>query len=63
MNIRVATPANADAITAIYAPVVANTSISFELVPPSVEAMRSRIVKRRAAHFGFTLQPAEQSVS
>jgi len=45
MNIRVATPADADAITAIYAPVVANTSISFELVPPSVDEMRSRIVK------------------
>ena len=45
MNIRVATPADADAITAIYAPLVANTSISFELVPPSVDEMRERIVK------------------
>jgi phosphinothricin acetyltransferase len=45
MNIRVATPADADAITAIYAPVVASTSISFELTPPSVDEMRSRIVK------------------
>ena len=45
MNIRVATPADADAITAIYAPVVANTSISFELTPPTVDEMRGRIVK------------------
>jgi len=45
MNIRVATPADADAITAIYAPIVANTSISFELTPPSVDEMRARIVK------------------
>ena len=45
MNIRVATPADADAITAIYAPVVVNTSISFELIPPSVEEMRGRIVR------------------
>src|SRR5450631_26947 len=44
MNIRVATPADADAITAIYAPVVADTSISFELTPPSVDEMRNRIV-------------------
>ena len=45
MTIRVATPADAEAITAIYARVVENTSISFELSPPSVEEMRSRIVK------------------
>lgn len=45
MNIRVATPADADAITAIYAPMVLNTSISFELVPPSVDEMRNRIVE------------------
>jgi phosphinothricin acetyltransferase len=45
MNIRVATPADAEAITAIYAPVVENTSISFELSPPGVDEMRNRIVK------------------
>jgi phosphinothricin acetyltransferase len=45
MNIRVATPTDADAITAIYAPVVASSSISFELTPPSVDEMRERIVK------------------
>ena len=45
MNIRVVTPSDAEATTAIYAPVVENTSISFELSPPSVDEMRSRIVK------------------
>lgn len=45
MNLRVATPADAEAITAIYAPIVANTCISFELVPPSVDEMRMRIEK------------------
>jgi len=45
MTIRTATPADAEAITAIYAPIVANTSISFELAPPSVEEMCGRIEK------------------
>ncbi len=45
MTIRIATPADAEAITAIYAPIVANTSISFELTPPSVDEMRGRIEK------------------
>jgi len=45
MKLRVANPADADAIAAIYAPVVANTSISFELAPPTVDEMRARIVK------------------
>ena len=45
MTIRIATPADAEAITVIYAPIVADTSISFELTPPSVEEMRARIEK------------------
>lgn len=44
MTLRSATPDDADAIAAIYGPIVANTTISFELEPPSVEEMRSRIV-------------------
>ncbi|GLZ87416.1 N-acetyltransferase [Metapseudomonas resinovorans] len=38
-----ARPTDAEAIQAIYAPVVADTTISFEEVPPSVEEMRRRI--------------------
>lgn len=45
MTIRTATLADAEAITAIYAPIVENTSISFELSPPGVDEMRGRIVK------------------
>jgi phosphinothricin acetyltransferase len=43
MRVRVATPADADAITAIYAPIVATTAISFEIEPPTVDQMRERI--------------------
>ena len=44
MTIRTAAPADAEAISAIYAPIVRDTTISFELEPPSVAEMRSRIV-------------------
>lgn len=43
--IRIATPADAPAIQAIYAPVVENTIISFETEPPTVEEMAGRIKK------------------
>jgi phosphinothricin acetyltransferase len=43
MEIRLATPADAIAIRAIYAPVVNSTPISFELEPPTVEEMAARI--------------------
>lgn len=48
MNIRLATPADAEDIQAIYAPIVANTSISFELEPPTIDEMRERITKTMA---------------
>jgi L-amino acid N-acyltransferase YncA len=40
---RVAVPNDAPAILAIYAPVVRDTAISFELEPPSVIEIRRRI--------------------
>lgn len=43
MMIRTATPDDAAAITAIYAPVVRDTAISFELEAPTVDEMRRRI--------------------
>ena len=46
MTIRIVTRADAEAITAIYAPVVANTSISFELTPPTVDEMCGRIERK-----------------
>ena len=44
MNMRSATPEDADALAAIYAPIVQDTTISFELVPPTADEMRSRIL-------------------
>jgi L-amino acid N-acyltransferase YncA len=41
--IRLAIPEDAPGVQAIYAPVVRDTAISFELEPPSVEDMRQRI--------------------
>ncbi|HEY4751773.1 MAG TPA: GNAT family N-acetyltransferase [Candidatus Limnocylindrales bacterium] len=43
--LRLATPADGDAIAAIYAPYVNETAISFELTPPTGEEMSARIAK------------------
>ncbi len=43
MRVRLATTADGDACARIYAPYVARTSISFELVPPSGREMADRI--------------------
>ena len=50
MEIRLATPADAIAIRAIYAPIVTSTPISFELEPPTVEAMVARIANLLPAY-------------
>lgn len=42
-SVRVATVDDVEAIVAIYAPIVANTVISFELEVPTVDEMRRRI--------------------
>jgi L-amino acid N-acyltransferase YncA len=44
MTIRIAAPSDAEAVAAIYAPIVRDTTISFELESPSVGEMRARIV-------------------
>jgi L-amino acid N-acyltransferase YncA len=41
--IRLARPSDAEAMLEIYAPIVLETWISFELTPPSVEELRERI--------------------
>jgi L-amino acid N-acyltransferase YncA len=43
LTIRTARPDDAASIHAIYAPIVRDTTISFELEPPSVDEMRRRI--------------------
>jgi len=50
MRIRIATADDADAIAAIYAPIVRDTTISFEWVPPSAAEFRSRISKTLAKY-------------
>jgi L-amino acid N-acyltransferase YncA len=42
-TIRLATTHDAAGVQAIYAPIVRDTAISFELEPPSVEEVRRRI--------------------
>ncbi len=41
--VRLAEPADAAGVQAIYAPIVRDTAISFEIDPPSVEEMSRRI--------------------
>ena len=45
MRIRPATPDDAQAVLAIYAPIVRDTAISFELEPPDLGEIRARIEK------------------
>ncbi|WP_457388951.1 arsinothricin resistance N-acetyltransferase ArsN1 family B [Roseateles sp. P5_E1] len=49
MKIRTAAPEDGAAVAAIYAPIVAHTSISFETEPPDAQEMRSRIEKTLAS--------------
>ena len=42
-RVRMATPDDAQAVADIYAPYVADTAISFEVVPPTADDMRRRI--------------------
>ncbi len=50
VTIRPATTADAPAIQAIYAPIVAETPISFEEIPPTVEEMAGRIESYSQTH-------------
>lgn len=45
LSLRPATSADAAGIAAVYAPYVANTVISFELVPPTAEEMAERVAR------------------
>lgn len=49
-NVRVASGADADGVLAIYAPNVRDTFVSFELAPPALEEMRSRILATLVSH-------------
>ena len=68
--IRPASPADAPAMLAIYAPYVRNTAVSFELEPPSQEEFAGRVthtLARRIAYildtfFHFTLSGTVRSL-
>jgi L-amino acid N-acyltransferase YncA len=49
-HIRLAQPEDATALHAIYAPIVDNTAISFELTPPTVDELRLRITQTLQTH-------------
>jgi L-amino acid N-acyltransferase YncA len=61
MKIRTATADDAEAIAAIYAPIVLDTTISFEWVPPSALEFRARITKTLAKYpWLVAVDPSEQ---
>lgn len=53
MKIRTVTPQDAAAVQAIYAPIVLQTPISFEVVPPTVAEMGQRIATTLARYPWF----------
>ena len=63
MKLRQATLADAEAIAAIYAPIVQNTFISFETEPASPDEMRSRIAKSLERHCWLVSEDEHQRVS
>src|SRR5471032_2105047 len=62
MLIRHATPDDAAAIQAIYAPIVDATCISFETTAPTVAEMRARIVATTLTHPWLVSEDAGGSV-
>jgi phosphinothricin acetyltransferase len=63
MHIRSATPQDAEAIAAIFAPVVRDTVISFEWEPPTAEVLRARIEKTLARYPWLVAQDAPGGVA
>jgi phosphinothricin acetyltransferase len=49
-HLRFATAADGDAVSAIYAPYVRDTPISFEVDPPTADEMRARIAEVQQRH-------------
>ena len=60
-RIRLATPDDAEAVASIYAYYVANTPISFEVTPPSVDEVRERI-EHTLRRFPYLVSETEDSV-
>jgi L-amino acid N-acyltransferase YncA len=62
VTIRDATPADAAACAAIYAPYVRETTVSFELEPPAPEEMAERIAAAQARHAWLVLEEDDRVV-
>ena len=56
MRIRLAQPADAPGIQAIYAPVVVETAVSFETEPPTVAEMSARVAETLPDHPWLVLE-------
>jgi L-amino acid N-acyltransferase YncA len=63
MKIRSATVDDAEAIAAIYAPIVLETTISFEWVPPTAEDFRARMAKTLAKYPWLVAVDAQDKVA
>ena len=58
MKIRIARKDDSPAIAEIYAPIVTQTHISFELEPPSADEMWGRMAKALESHVGLVAEEA-----
>ncbi len=63
MRIRAVSPGDAPAIAAIYAPVVLETAISFEWVPPTADDFRTRIETLTARHPWLVAEDGQGAVA
>lgn len=61
-KIRDASPLDAEACAAIYAPYVTGTAITFEIEPPTAEEMAARIESAQATHAWMVLEDDEGQV-
>jgi phosphinothricin acetyltransferase len=62
MLIRIATAADAEQVTAIYAPFVESTAVSFESLVPSTEEMAARITDRQPAYPWLVAEDGDRRV-
>lgn len=63
VTIRLATPDDSPAILAIYSPIVTDTVISFEAVPPTLDALRGRVEATLAAGFPWLVCTIDEAVA
>lgn len=61
LTVRDATPDDAAACAAIYAPYVLDTPITFETIPPDAAEMRDRIEKAQRSHAWLVIEADDQA--